>query len=250
MPPQFRTLSFGIEEGKRNAFKSKPHQEKKQREKKEAAQIDFAYIDYHTCSIEDLLTRFSSSRQNGLTNEEAASRLKSTGPNAPSPPPSQWLRKFLNYSFGGFGSILVVAAIFVFVAWKPLGEPNPSIANLALAIVLLIVWVTQASFHFWQDFSSSKVMASIIGMLPDDVVVLRSGTQQTLDGREIVPGDLLRIVQGNKLPADVRFVEVSSDARFDRSILTGETAPLLASVQSTDDNYLEVSEALHRPVPC
>lgn len=38
---------------------------------------------------------------------------------------------------------------------------------------------------------------------------------------EIVPGDILVIKSGNKLPADVRFVEISSDAKFDRSILTG-----------------------------
>ena len=84
-------------------------------------------------------------------------------------------------------------------------------------------------------------MASITGMLPDHCIVVRDGVQKEIDGRDIVPGDLLRITIGSKLPADVRFVEVSSDARFDRSILTGETAPLLGSVQSTDDNYLETA---------
>jgi sodium/potassium-transporting ATPase subunit alpha len=78
-------------------------------------------------------------------------------------------------------------------------------------------------------------------MLPDHCLVLRDGAQQQIDGRDIVPGDLLRITIGSKLPADVRFIEVSSDARFDRSILSGETAPLLGSVQSTDDNYLETA---------
>lgn len=84
-------------------------------------------------------------------------------------------------------------------------------------------------------------MASITGMLPDQCVVLRDGQQVQIDGREVVPGDLLRITIGNRLPADVRFVEVSPDARFDRSILTGEPAPLLGSVDSTDDNYLETA---------
>jgi len=84
-------------------------------------------------------------------------------------------------------------------------------------------------------------MASITGMLPDQCIVLREGQQTQIDGTEVVPGDLLRITIGNRLPADVRFVEVSPDARFDRSILTGETAPLLGSVNSTDDNYLETA---------
>lgn len=84
-------------------------------------------------------------------------------------------------------------------------------------------------------------MASITQMLPEECIVLRDGAQVRVDGRDVVPGDLLKITIGNKLPADVRFVEVSSDARFDRSILTGETLPLLGSIDSTDDNYLETA---------
>jgi len=56
----------------------------------------------------------------------------------------------MSYLFGGFGAILFVAAILVFIAWKPLGEPAPAVANLALAIVLVFVWIAQASFNFWQ----------------------------------------------------------------------------------------------------
>lgn len=84
-------------------------------------------------------------------------------------------------------------------------------------------------------------MASITQMLPEECIVLRDGAQVRVDGRDVVPGDVLKITIGNKLPADVRFVEVSSDARFDRSILTGEAAPLLGSTDSTDNNYLETA---------
>lgn len=59
-------------------------------------------------------------------------------------------------------------------------------------------------------------------MLPDSCLTLRNGAQATVVASEIVPGDVLYIKAGNKLPADVRFVEISSDAKFDRSILTGE----------------------------
>jgi sodium/potassium-transporting ATPase subunit alpha len=237
LPPQFRTLSFGIEDSKRRSFAK---DEKPEKTKAKQAEIEFNEIDYHKVNVDELLSRFSSSRGNGLSSSQAAQKLKTIGANLPSPPPSQWFRKTISYLFGGFGAILFTAAILVFIAWKPLGDP-PAIANLALAIVLVIVWLAQASFSFWQDFSSSRVMASITGMLPDHCIVLRDGTQQEIDGRNIVPGDLLRISIGSKLPADVRFIEVSSDARFDRSILTGETLPLLGAVQSTDDNYLETA---------
>jgi sodium/potassium-transporting ATPase subunit alpha len=82
------------------------------------------------------------------------------------PPKSGLLGKIIGYFFGGFGSILVVAGILVFVSWKPLGDP-PAVANLALAAVLIAVWLIQAAFNAWQDWSTSRVMASIGTMLPD-----------------------------------------------------------------------------------
>jgi sodium/potassium-transporting ATPase subunit alpha len=148
-------------------------------------------------------------------------RLTEHGKNLPSPPPTHYFKTTFGYFFKGFGSILLVGSILVFVSWKPLGEP-PAIANLALAIVLLAVFFIQAAFNAWQDWSSSRVMASITTMLPDSCLLQRNGSQVTVVASEIVPGDILYIKAGNKLPADVRFVEVSSDAKFDRSILTGE----------------------------
>ncbi|CAD0084388.1 unnamed protein product [Aureobasidium vineae] len=164
--------------------------------------------------------------------------LRDVGLNKLTAPPSNWLMKTVTYLFGGFGSILFVAAIMVFVAWKPLGDP-PALANLALAIVLVLVWLIQAAFSFWQDFSSGRVMASINTMLPDQAMVLREGNWSSVEGIKLVPGDVLKIGMGNKVPADVRFFDVSSDARLDRSILTGEVKPLVATVKSTDTNFLE-----------
>lgn len=65
-------------------------------------------------------------------------------------------------------------------------------------------------------------MASIKTMLPDDCHLFRDGVQVTAHAEETVPGDVILINAGNKLPADVRFAQVSGDAKFDRSILTGK----------------------------
>lgn len=97
-------------------------------------------------------------------------------------------------------------------------------ANLALAIVLVAVFFIQAAFNAWQDWSSSRVMASITAMLPENCLLVRNGVQMSVPASDIVPGDLVFIKSGNKLPADVRLIEVSSDATFDRSILTGTYA--------------------------
>lgn len=112
-------------------------------------------MDNHLIPSEELFKRLSSSPAAGLSNQEVSKRLKEFGKNMPSPPPSRWFRKTVTYLFGGFGSILFVAGILVFIAWRPLGQP-PAIANLALAIVLILVWVIQALFSFWQGQHTTK----------------------------------------------------------------------------------------------
>ena len=72
-------------------------------------------------------------------------------------------------------------------------------------------------------------MASIQDMLPDDVVVLRDGVQTTLPAASLVPGDLVQISMGQKVPADVKLIEISGDLRFDRSVLTGEVGQRVQS---------------------
>jgi sodium/potassium-transporting ATPase subunit alpha len=67
-------------------------------------------------------------------------------------------------------------------------------------------------------------MASIKNMLPDECIVIRDGTPTRVMGPDIVPGDILQIKMGDKLPADVRFIQVSPDARYDRAILTGKSS--------------------------
>ena len=219
---------------------------------------ELSSLDWHRITPEELFSRLSTEPSRGLSNEQIKRRLAEHGRNVPSPPPTHHFKTIFGYFFRGFGSILLLGSVLVFVCWKPLGEP-PTNANLALAIVLLAVFMIQAGFNAWQDWSSSKVMASIITMLPENSLLMREGVQTPTVASEIVPGDILFLKAGNKLPADVRFVEVSSDAKFDRSILTGmitsspylpqislflipvlgESLPLSGTVNSTDDNYLE-----------
>lgn len=102
-------------------------------------------------------------------------------------------------------------------------------------MVLLIVLFLQAIFNAWQDFSTSRVMASIKGMLPSDVLVLRDSEQSKLPARDLVPGDLVTFNMGEKIPADMRLIDVSADLQFDRSILTGEVGhfPMMLSIPLT-----------------
>ncbi|KAK3328077.1 hypothetical protein B0T19DRAFT_182658 [Cercophora scortea] len=230
LPIQYRTVSIDIDDYKRRGEIAKKAQ-------KDAA-TDLGDLEWHTISVEDLVKRRNTSLEHGLSHDQVTRRAAEFGKNTPSQPDTHRTREIIGYFFKGFGSVLLVGSILVFIAWKPLGQP-PAPANLALAIVLLAVFFIQAAFNMWQDWSSSRVMASIKTMLPDECLIIRDGVQVSTMAADLVPGDILLIKAGNKLPADVRFTQVSSDAKFDRSILTGESVPLAATVNCTDKNYLE-----------
>ncbi|KAL4982980.1 hypothetical protein BDW68DRAFT_194775 [Aspergillus falconensis] len=232
LPITYRTLSMKVEDTVDKHFKEPNKQEREQIK-------GLAELDHHLLSIDDLQHRFSTSAQ-GLQDQQIPRLISKYGKNQPSPPPSRWLQTVVGYVFGGFGSILLGGGVLVFVAWKPLGHP-PAEANLALAIVLVAVWVIQAAFNGWQDWSSSQVMASITTMLPDQCIAIRNGNPTSLSATDLVPGDIIQVKQGNKLPADVRFIQVSADAKFDRSILTGESEPVSGTVESTNNNFLETN---------
>ncbi|EJF58252.1 sodium-potassium ATPase [Dichomitus squalens LYAD-421 SS1] len=211
---------------------------------------DLVSLDWHTISVDEALQRLSVSPQSGLDNSQVKRRREAWGKNVISPPKNNMLRKVLEWIFGGFGSLLFVASIFCFISWKPLGEPDPQIANLALGVVLLIVLFFQGAFNAWQDFSTSRVMSSIKDMLPSDVLILRDGNKVKLPASELVNGDLVYIGLGEKVPADLRLIQVSWDLRFDRSIITGESEPIAGRVDATSENFLETKNIALQGTHC
>ncbi|KAJ6506305.1 hypothetical protein C8R47DRAFT_1241566 [Mycena vitilis] len=224
-PPQFhRVPSFGPTNGRIDPRSRIP---------------DLSDVLWHTLPAEEVCAALGVSETRGLDASIAARRLATNGKNVISRPPNNLARKIFFYVFGGFGSLLFVASIICFIAWRPLGNPNPFVPNLALAVVLLIVIATQAVFNAWQDYSTSHVMASIAGLLPTEILVTRDGEKFKLPAADLVSGDIVAVTLGFKVPADLRLLEVSSDLRFDRSILTGESNDVAATVVCTDKNFLE-----------
>lgn len=203
---------------------------------------EFKQSTWHLETPAEVARALHSDTTQGLSIEQYAESFKTHGPNVLSSPRTNWAKKIFFHFFGGFGLLLMVAGILCCIAWKPLGNPDPASANLVLGVVLFIVFLLQAAFNFWQDFSSSQVMSSISGMLPSDVHVVRQGVKTTCQAKDLVPGDLIFISNGDRTPADVRFVSVgSSEFAFDKAILTGESKPVHATAECDEkgSNYLE-----------
>ncbi|PBK91758.1 hypothetical protein ARMGADRAFT_1081179 [Armillaria gallica] len=89
------------------------------------------------------------------------------------------------------------------------------------------------------DATTSRTMNSIAAMLPIDVLVTRDGNTVKVPAPELVLGDIVHINMGCKVPADPRLIDVSSDLKFDKSILTGESNAIPATVENTNLSFME-----------
>lgn len=83
--------------------------------------------------------------------------------------------------------------------------------------------------------SSEALISSVVWLWLTFCIVFR------LPASDLVAGDIVKITLGSKVPADIRLLDVSSDLRFDRSILTGESNAVAASIEPTDPNCKCVS---------
>lgn len=86
----------------------------------------------------------------------------------------------------------------------------------------MLVIIVSATFYAVVDWNASRVMKSIKSLIAEDAIVIRDGKQQTVPATDLVVGDLVILSMGDRVPADMRIVQVSSDLKFDRSLLTGE----------------------------
>ncbi|ORX97818.1 cation-transporting ATPase pma1 [Basidiobolus meristosporus CBS 931.73] len=231
LPIAFRTLSLRVTD----SIKS-PEEGAGPKEDTEY----FSSLDFHKISADSACVRFGTIQDRGLDATAAKTRLARNGPNTLQQPSQSYIKKLLGYIFGGFCSVLWIGVLTFFLcAYPPVSTSGFNVTNFALAILVMIVIFFQASFSAIQDWSTSRVMKSILNMIPAECLVLRDGLPQKLAATELVIGDIVLLKLGNKVPADIRLLKISNDMKFDRSVLTGESEAIEGSVENTDENFLE-----------
>lgn len=177
-------------------------------------------------SVEAALTSLKS-RVGGLTSDEAAHRQVEFGPNRVEAVAREplWLsfgREFTHF----FALILWVAAGLAWFAESR--EPGQGMAQLALAIVCVIL--INGVFSFWQTYRAEQALDALRKLLPQQVNVLRDGVLQILAAELLVPGDVLMLSEGDKVPADCRLIE-AFDVRVNLATITGESLPKARSAE-------------------
>jgi len=159
------------------------------------------------------------SHPDGLTPEEAATRLRDVGFNRLEPPARRrWLQLLAHHLFNFFSLLLVVAAIACFVA----DAIQPGESMRTLGWVLLVVALLNAGFAFAQEMRAERAMEELRKFLPPQVVARRAGQDAVMPAEQLVPGDLIRLAEGDRVPADARLVE-GEELLVNNAPLTGES---------------------------
>lgn len=191
-------------------------------------------LQYHLCSLNELFNYFDVDIK-GLQSKDAEQRLHKYGTNElrVRQDVPEWI-KFLS-QFRNFFALLLIAGSGLALLAEKL---DPGMGNLYIAIALFGVTVLNAIFTYIQEYQSEKIMESFRKMLPTMVRVSRDGIEVEIEASLIVPGDIIYLSEGDKVPVDGRLLE-DHLLRVDLSSLTGESEAIRLDSKHQHENPLE-----------
>lgn len=168
---------------------------------------------------EDTLHELSTSID-GISRHQASQRLEKYGPNEIKLKGEPLWKKIVEPFANVFMAVLFVAAIISFF--------HHAIFD---GIIILVIMVTSASIYYVQRFSTERILRSLQKKSAQLVEVVRGGESYEVDASQLVPGDIVRLNEGDKVPADIRLLDIST-FRTDESVLTGESVPVTKEIDA------------------
>ena len=187
-----------------------------------------------TLSHDEVFSSLLSTPQ-GITTEDAARRFAEYGLNEIHEVHARSMFSRLVAQFTHFLALLLwFAAALCFLS----EYLHPGEGLLRLGIAILAVIFINAVFTFIQEYRTEKAIEELRKMLPFRVAVIRNGNELEIDAAKIVPGDLVLLREGDKVPADARVV-TASRLTVNNSLLTGESDSRLLTDAPCEGELLE-----------
>ena len=179
-----------------------------------AAREDREAASWHARGHDEVLAGLES-ELHGLTTDEAARRAQAHGANELPPPPRRSaLVRFLTQ----FNNVLIYVLLGAGVVTAALGHTTDS------AVIFGVV-VINALIGFAQEGKAESALEAIRQMLAPQALVMRDGHRISLPARELVPGDVVYLQSGDRVPADLRLLQTKG-LRAQEAVLTGESLPV------------------------
>ncbi len=163
----------------------------------------------------------------GLTTQEAQERLKINGPNEIKKEKSASPFKLL---LGQFTNLLMIILLIATGLSFAVGEVTD-------AVIIIAIVIASAVLGFSQEYRSEKAVEALKKMTAPTANVLRDGKEVKIPASQLVPGDIILLYTGDKIPADARILE-SFMMKDDEASLTGESAPVNKSILSLPEATL------------
>ncbi|MFA6187890.1 MAG: cation-transporting P-type ATPase [Sulfuricurvum sp.] len=185
-------------------------------------------------TLPELFLAFGTSSE-GLNDEEVQRRHVRYGLNTlPKIPTKAWYLKLAAQFTHFFALLLWVAAIISFItAWA---DPSSNMLPIGWAIVIVIV--LNGAFGFYQEFRTEKSLEALRNFLPLKVMVCRLGSERLILAEELVPGDIIVLHEGDKVPSDVYVIQ-AFDLWLNESTLTGESE--LVSADAVGSGHIKTT---------
>ena len=179
-----------------------------------------------------VLRELKSDGQRGLTQAAALERLELYGPNElKGAAETPWWRRLVEQFENFLVIILLVAIVISSIEWA-LQDPRETALPYE-AIVITIIVVLNAILGFVQESRAEKSVRALMALAAPEASVVRDGERQRVPARDIVPGDIVLIEAGDKIPADARLIE-DANLHTDEAPLTGESMPVAKDSRPLD----------------
>jgi Ca2+-transporting ATPase len=182
---------------------------------------------WHALDVADALEQAGVERRKGLSAEEAATRRETHGPNrlASEPPVSDLV--LLARQFASPLILILIVATVVTVLLREYAD----------SAVIVAVLILNATIGFTQERRADRSVNALMSLASPAATVLRDGIRRRIDAEELVPGDVVILEAGDRIPADLRVIE-SSALCADESLLTGESSPVTKTTAPVDADLL------------
>ncbi len=182
-------------------------------------------VNWHSLEPDRVLTELNTDSHKGLSEEEVKRRLEKYGYNELKK--EEGISPFTLF-INQFKNILIIILLIATVLSALVGETFD--AGLILVIVVFC-----AVLGFIQEYRAERALEALKKMLSPTITVLRGTKEEEIPSKELVPGDILLLEAGDKIPTDARLIENHS-LRCDEAPLTGESVPVGKDIKPLPEN--------------
>ncbi|KAK0429506.1 hypothetical protein QR680_011410 [Steinernema hermaphroditum] len=196
--------------------------------------------DAHTKSVDEVL-RYFTTGSDGLSEAQVQGNLYKYGPNEMPAEKGKKLWELILEQFDDLlVKILLLAAMisFILALFEEHGDSTRAITAFVEPFVILLILIANATVGVWQERNAENAIEALREYEPEMAKVIRTGKHgiQMIRAKELVPGDLVEVSVGDKIPADLRLVKIySTTIRIDQSILTGESVSVIKHTDTVSD---------------